>query len=88
MQSLLDDGPCHGLGLISRIQKKSNGLINLKHGSVYPALKSMVADGLAATVIGESVAGKGGRPRRYYGLTMKGEHVAFIQRKMLRAFLQ
>ena len=38
--------PMHGYALVQRIQQRSNKLLQVEEGSIYPALQRMLKDGL------------------------------------------
>lgn len=79
----LAEAPSYGLELIGRVERRTNGKLKLRHGSVYPALRSLERDGFVRSFRGESVPETAGRPRRYYELTAKGEKAATNQRKLI-----
>jgi DNA-binding PadR family transcriptional regulator len=74
--------PGYGLDLLERVQRDSAGLIRLRPGSVYPALRAMEQEGLVS-VRPAQAGGRRGRPRRYYELTLRGVQVAMAQRDAL-----
>jgi len=78
--------PGYGLDLVKRVQRDSAGLIRLRPGSVYPALRAMEQEGLVAVRPGQA-DGRRGRPRRYYELTLRGVQVAIAQRAALLELL-
>jgi PadR family transcriptional regulator len=78
--------PGYGLDLLERLQRDSAGLIRLRPGSVYPALRAMEREGLVVVRPGQAGAGRG-RPRRYYELTLRGVQVAMAQRAALLELL-
>lgn len=82
LETLLE-GPGYGLELIDRVEVRTDGKLRLRHGSVYPALRSLERDGFVRSFRGESVPETAGRPRRYYELTKKGEAAAEEQRKLI-----
>jgi DNA-binding PadR family transcriptional regulator len=67
--------PAHGLELIRRVRERTGGAVSLKQGSVYPALRQLERERLVRSWTGRSAKG-GGRPRRYYELTLKGVNAA------------
>ena len=69
-------GPGYGLDLIERVKKQTKGALVLGTGSVYPALRSLEAEGLLETYEGEASLDRGNLPRIYYRLTAKGARVA------------
>jgi DNA-binding PadR family transcriptional regulator len=78
--------PGYGLDLLKRVQRDSAGLIRLRLGSIYPALRAMEQEGLVAVRPGQS-GGHRGRPRRYYELTLRGVRAAMSQRGALLSLL-
>lgn len=66
----------YGYEISQRVKELSEGKIQLKDGSLYPALQKMTADGLL-TYEQEEV---GGRVRKYYSLTKQGhkERIAYV----------
>jgi PadR family transcriptional regulator PadR len=74
--------PAHGLGVIRRIRERSEGRLLASPGSVYPALHALEARSLVRSWKGSAPA-RGGRPRRYYELTVEGVRAAEEQRRAL-----
>jgi PadR family transcriptional regulator PadR len=66
----------YGYEMYQQVKELSDGKILLKDGSLYPALQKMTSDGLLSFKE-ENV---GGRTRKYYYLTKKGqkEKVAYV----------
>lgn len=72
--SALRDGPAHGYQIALDVETQSNGLFRFRHGTLYPILHRLEADGL---VRGDWSREGGGRKRKEYVLTAKGErHLA------------
>jgi len=64
----LAHGPSHGYRIAQRIKERSEGVLDFKEGTLYPALHKLESDGLV-----ESYEGlEKGRPRRYYRITATG----------------
>jgi DNA-binding PadR family transcriptional regulator len=61
--------PLHGYGLIQAVDELSDGQIQLRAGTLYPALDRLTVDGLVEHAREEIVDG---RLRRYYRLTDEG----------------
>ncbi len=78
--------PGYGLELIERIRRGTHGRLRLRPGSVYPALHALEQEGLV-TVRRVRAAGRAGRPRRYYELTLAGVRGAMAQRGALLGLL-
>jgi PadR family transcriptional regulator, regulatory protein PadR len=66
----------YGYEMYQQVKEMSDGKILLKDGSLYPALQKMTSDGLLSFKE-ENV---GGRIRKYYHLTKKGqkEKIAYV----------
>lgn len=79
----LTHGPGFGLDLIARIRGRAG--VTTGEGSVYPALASLVRDGLIAETEGGQLPQ--GRPRRHYQITGPGRLAAERVRAILRALL-
>ena len=62
-------GPQHGYGIITDVERMSGGRVRLRAGTLYAALDRVVAEGLAEADREEVVEG---RLRRYYRLTPRG----------------
>lgn len=73
--SLLADGSRHGYGITKEVASRSDGLVRVGPGVLYPLLKSFEADGLVAgsweTIRAEAGEGQG-RRRKWYRLTPRG----------------
>jgi len=61
--------PAHGYALVQHIQQRSNNLLQVEEGSLYPALQRMLKEGLLEAQAGISAKG---RPTRIYRLTDAG----------------
>jgi PadR family transcriptional regulator, regulatory protein PadR len=60
--------PSHGYRIAQRIKERSEGVLDFKEGTLYPALHKLENEGLV-----ESYEGiEQGRPRRYYRITKSG----------------
>jgi DNA-binding PadR family transcriptional regulator len=73
--------PKHGYAVIQALKARSNGRLDLPEGTVYPALHRLERGGLLA-----SDWSNGGRRRRVYRLTSKGERELGIRRRRWREF--
>jgi PadR family transcriptional regulator PadR len=61
--------PQHGYRIAQRIKERSEGILDFKEGTLYPALHKLQNEGLV-----ESYEGiEKGRPRRYYRITASGQ---------------
>jgi PadR family transcriptional regulator PadR len=72
----LDEGPAHGYEIAQKVKRRSDGLLRMKEGTLYPLLHRMEAEGLLRAAWRESDKGPA---RRTYELTAKGKK-AFSRR--------
>lgn len=72
--ALLTERKMYGYELVSEIQQRSGGNLQLGEGTIYPLLYTLERKGLVKG-IWEPSKDKG-RRRKYYGLTPKGEEAA------------
>lgn len=80
--SVLSDGPKHGYAVIEVLRDRSEELIDLPEGTVYPALHRLEKAGALASEW-ESV---GGRRRRVYRLTDRGRAAFGDERRSWNEF--
>jgi len=80
--AVLERGPLHGYAIIEALQLRSDGVIDLPTGTVYPALRRLERAGYLrsewATVFG--------RKRRTYQLTPAGRRTLHTERTAWREF--
>ena len=62
-------GPMHGYGIVQRIQKISNEALQIRQGSLYPALYRLESRGWLKA---EWKTTEGGREAKFYSLTRTG----------------
>src|SRR5580765_3472436 len=62
-------GPAHGHTIAHAIEKNSSEVLQVEHGSLYPALHRLVRQGLIAAKDGLS---ENNRKAKFYSLTAKG----------------
>jgi PadR family transcriptional regulator PadR len=67
LEALLHE-PSHGYRIAQEIKERSQGVLDFKEGTLYPALHKLQNEGLVKST--ESV--ENGRPRRYYRITEAG----------------
>jgi PadR family transcriptional regulator, regulatory protein PadR len=60
--------PSHGYRIAQRIKERSEGVLDFKEGTLYPALHKLENDGLVHSY--EDM--ENGRPRRYYRIKPSG----------------
>src|ERR1700749_232103 len=67
LESLAQE-PSHGYRIAQKIKERSEGVLDFKEGTLYPALHKLESEGMVESY--ESV--ENGRPRRYYRITESG----------------
>lgn len=67
--TVVSEGPLHGLAIAREINQRSNNALQLKQGTLYPALHALERDGW---ITGEWEIQDGERPRKVYTLTPAG----------------
>ncbi len=65
----LDDRPLHGYAIALRLERRSNDVLSVEEGSLYPALYRMESRGWLASSWGVT---ENGRRARFYRLTKAG----------------
>jgi PadR family transcriptional regulator len=65
----LAHGPSHGYRIAQRIKTRSQGVLDFKEGTLYPALHKLENEGMIESF--EDV--ENGRTRRYYRITRTGK---------------
>ncbi len=63
-------GPAHGHSIAHAIERRSQDILEVEHGSLYPALYRLEASGWIASFWGTS---ENNRKARYYRLTAAGK---------------
>ncbi|WP_030786458.1 PadR family transcriptional regulator [Streptomyces sp. NRRL S-920] len=66
--AVLEQGPLHGYAIIAAVQRRSGGVLELRTGTIYPALNRLERLGLLSS----SWQSEGERRRRCYELTDAG----------------
>jgi PadR family transcriptional regulator PadR len=84
LQLLSEKGPMYGYEITREVRLRSSDKILLKEGSLYPALRKMLADGVLHTYT-ETVDN---RTRVYYAVTKIGKSRASEQTTALLSFMQ
>src|SRR5450755_3941446 len=62
-------GPAHGHAIAKTIERESAEVLQVEHGSLYPALHRLVKQGLLSAKDGTS---ENNRKARFYSLTARG----------------
>jgi len=68
---VLAQEPSHGYRIAQRIKERSDGVLDFKEGTLYPALHKLQNESLVESYEGV----EGGRTRRYYRITQSGRKV-------------
>ena len=76
--------PTHGYRIAQQIKERSQGVLDFKEGTLYPALHKLENEGLVASYEGVEK----GRPRRYYRITKSGRSVLAKDRAEWRKLSQ
>ena len=63
--------PSHGYRIAQKIKERSQGVLDFKEGTLYPALHKLENEGSVESY--ESI--ENGRPRRYYRITKSGRAI-------------
>ena len=74
----------YGYELVAELKLRSEGVVDLPEGTVYPLLRRLERDGL---IRGHWVEASGGPRRRYYVLTQAGEKALDEGRAEWRRFV-
>jgi DNA-binding PadR family transcriptional regulator len=86
--SALEPGEAHGLEILHRLEQSGCGLLQLKEGSLYPALYRLEAAGAIKAVWESQPHGRRGARRRIYRLTPKGQRQLEAGRVEWRQFVR
>lgn len=81
---LLSTGEKYGYELIERLDKGTDGILEMGHSTLYPMLYNLEAKGVITSRLDET----GARPRRYYSLTEKGRTRLNADMKQWQALLK
>ena len=82
--SLIGQQPMYGYQIIKELESRSQGYFKFKEGTLYPALHRLEKRGL---VLGKWQMLSGGRQRRYYYITAKGQGVLVEKMSQWQDFL-
>lgn len=69
-------GPVHGHAIAKSIEFRSREVLQVGHGSLYPALQRLIKQGLIA---GEDGTSENNRKARFYRITAKGRKKLFTE---------
>jgi len=71
-------GPIHGWGIAKRIEQVSQDLLEMKYGTLYPALMKLEQNGWISSEWGAS---ENNRRARFYSITNQGRKQLALQEK-------
>lgn len=80
---VLDHGPKHGYGIVKTLSTRSNGMVKLGEGQLYPTLHRLEGDGLVSA---DWLSQEGRPAKRVYCITDSGRKELEALRKTWRAF--
>lgn len=80
---VLSKGPAYGYDITQQVLSRSGGTLELKEGSLYPALHRLERDGLLKAYWQEY----DGRRRKYYRVTPAGSRALKKRKTMWRRFI-
>ncbi|MFE4373642.1 PadR family transcriptional regulator [Streptomyces sp. NPDC056835] len=80
--AVLEPGPLHGYAIITAVQQRSGGALELRTGTIYPALNRLERVGLLRS----SWQSAGERRRRSYELTDAGRRTLARERTAWQEF--
>lgn len=78
-------GPAHGHAIAHAIERGSEDVLQVEHGSLYPALHRLVKQGLISAKSGVS---ENNRRAKYYSLTAKGRRHLHAENSKWERFAQ
>jgi PadR family transcriptional regulator, regulatory protein PadR len=78
-------GPAHGHAIARSIESRSREVLQVGHGSLYPALQRLIKDGL---IVGEDGTSENNRKARFYRLTTKGRRRLFAETSRWQRFAE
>jgi PadR family transcriptional regulator PadR len=84
IMQMLESGKLHGYAMSTKMRQYSDGNLDLPAGSLYPALHKLEHAGLITSVLER----EGGRKRRVYTLTAKGEKVLITEVQSWKVIVQ
>src|SRR4051812_37261753 len=81
-------GEQHGYALMQRVEELTEGAVRMGPGTLYGAIKRMLADGLIEETAERPAPALDDQRRRYYRLTAHGAHVCDAEVARLEALLR
>ena len=83
----LAHGPLHGYAIAKEVQAMSENRVILSVSTLYTTLKRLLENGWIERVGEDPEPDDGGRPRKIYTLTERGEFILGVEKRRLRALL-
>jgi transcriptional regulator len=80
----LAHAPSHGYRIVQQIKERSQGVLDFKEGTLYPALHKLESEGMVESY--DSI--EKGRTRRHYRITRSGRRMLTKDRAEWRALSQ
>jgi transcriptional regulator len=80
LEALIQE-PSHGYRIAQRIKERSEGVLDFREGTLYPALHKLENEGMVESFNGT----ENGRARRYYRITESGRGMLTRDRAEWRA---
>ncbi|MGH9318627.1 MAG: PadR family transcriptional regulator [Vicinamibacteria bacterium] len=84
----LADGPRHGLGIASEIERRSGGEVRLGPGTLYNAIRKALEQKLIAEERSRPAPEEDDPRRRYYRITRQGEAALSAEASKLERLLR
>lgn len=81
--SILSQGPAYGYHIAKETNARTDGLLRLKEGSLYPMLHKLESQGL---IVGKWAPSERGPARKYYRMTARGRRVLAAKASEWRRF--
>ncbi len=78
-------GPAHGHAIARLIEQRSEDVLQVGHGSLYPALQRLMKVGL---IVAEDGISENNRKARFYRLTAKGRKKLYAETSKWERFTQ
>lgn len=85
--AVLSQEPRYGYDIVTTLAEQTNGMLEVKDGTLYPVLYRLEARGLVEAYW-EAPKGPGGKPRKYYRITPEGEAQGVLLAEQWTAFAQ
>ena len=84
----LRDGEQHGYALMQRVEELTDGAVRMGPGTLYGAIKRMLADGLIEESDERPDPALDDQRRRYYRITGAGERVCAAEMQRMETLLR